>query len=447
MTILKGFEPLRGRPPIAIPRITLNGIVLEGLKKSDLRAEVNGGLIAPVSLTVEQYRGRFMVNKYSLLYLFHDCPPPPETKTDHVVFTDKIPPQRALTLAPGRLQKGCVDYDGQVYESTALQTVNLVNHRRDDEFVNAGPFSPPPSTRPVPCHSEVVVFSKDNALAVVQPVSPAWEDPVGDRVPVSLPSTLTVPVTAWFIYDSTQMMGSNVNQAIEDLRNDLSVATTAFTHHSDPALPATTLPKPMCGIQFPNLKINTIDMDKLLKNSTGVLTIKNGRTKEDFIEVGNAPGDAEVRYKEDIDPPLYEPAHLNLYVLWNPDMNPGETVRATNSISCAVSPGPNCDPYGDMILLRYADRPPTTVAHEIGHTLSLEHTAFNAANLMQSGTRSGSGMELTRGQCYRTHVDFSSYVNTDGIRPTGPQLTNCPRGIPNPSATYTMCPDLTFDYP
>ena len=493
-TVLRGFANNPNLlPPVAIPHLTLNRNALKALKQAAKVDDLIASNKSPVTLNIEQFRGPVIVNEYAVRDSFRFCPSPlrptlnptkvpldltellrepgpgrprldptkvppkltkPILESREFDFVDFVtPPQGTVTiLAPGRRWSsflgGCKNYHEEVYHNVLLE-----NHLSDEEALLAlaalhhGLVDTVQLRRR--CHSEVVVYSEAHALAVVQPVIPPWTDAPGDRVPITLPPRLTVPVTAWIIYDSTNSefdtptkVVAYVANVTSVLRTDLASATDAFTYN-----PMVTPHTPMCGIQFPNLTIHTIDMGKLLIDDTpNILNILNGRTKDDFTEVD--AGDAEKRYINDISPKLYDPTHLNLYLLWgqmNPDITvPAHSLPTAGSIACQNTDwGFNCDVYGDMILLSSTDRDPLTVAHEIGHTLSLEHTGFVNTNLMGPST-SSSGPYVTQGQCYRAHVDYTSYLNTDGIR-TGPQLKDCPRDSPYTSPV--MCPDLTFDGP
>jgi hypothetical protein len=262
----------------------------------------------------------------------------------------------------------------------------------------------------------VVVYGKSNALAVVQQVRPPWTNPVGDIVPVALGNPLEVPVTVWILYDPD-------DQAEEDVRGEIPLATTAFFDGAE------------CGIRFPEpWVIHKIGRDIFFPPSP---------PEEDFVILD--PANAVTRLQQDA--PFYTAGTLNVYIIQDAAGDAAVTVHATNAIACTPANVPGCDVYGDMILISYDTEKTTTLAHEIGHTLSLEHVTdspdFDSNNLMWAGNNVISRLNVTKGQCYRTHVDHSSYLNTDGVR-TGPTLSDCPR---DGGSSIAKCPDLKFGPP
>ena len=82
----------------------------------------------------------------------------------------------------------------------------------------------------------------------------------------------------------------------------------------------------------------------------------------------------------------------------------------------------------------------TVLAHELGHSLSLEHTnnkqGFTASNLMWGGGTQEGG--LTGGQGFRANVNKTSSINMNLVRHGW--LRDCPD-----STTSDTCPDLTID--
>lgn len=460
ISTLRGFETTPHlRPPVATPHLTLNRKTFEAIKQAAKGDNLLATSTYPVTLQIDQFHGPITINKYSILTNFKLCPkkmPPSapqgpglEVRKFDLIDLGTGPLHKSLTLAPGRIyepQYGCSDYGVERYEKDAGPIVPVNNHVKDEVRIKLeARMSSGMSYLFRRCHSEVVVYSESHALAVERPVTPPWTDEPGDHVPITLPPPLTVPITAWIIYDSTEEVFSNTHDTpekvgqyrhdvSEQLKTDLRLAGDAFNYH-----PTAAALSPMCGIQFPDLTINTIDVGKLLKNDTDPLEIKNGRMPGDFTTVD--PGDVEERYLKDISPMLYTEKHLNLYLLWG-QANPDATAPAhsTSSIACQNKGWSfNCDAYGDMILLSSTDRDTLTLAHEIGHALSLEHVNFTSSNLMKPVTNSLDN-HLTLGQCYRAHVDHTSHLNTEGIR-TGPTLTDCPRLDASPG----RCPDLSLD--
>lgn len=427
-TVLRGFRANPElRPPVAIPHLTLNREALEAFKQAATVDDLLANSKSSVILMIEQFLGRMDVNEYKMLYIFQHCPPfdplsiPREPrKVDYVDFGTVAPPNKVTILAPGRVSTGsagCNDYNVEVVTTGATPgtTVMLNNHLKDEEV----------GLLPNQCHSEVVVYSKSNALAVVQPVSPPWTDAFNQRVPVVLSAPLPVNVAVWILDDPD-------GQALDDIKNELNTATKSF----DAA---------MCGITFLAPTIKKIGVD---------IPFPSGKERRDYL----LQQDPE-RAITEMRPAFYTPGSLNIYMVEGLTER-GVTIKATNAESCEdLGQDPStdsCDEFGDMVLIDYSRRA-TTVAHEIGHALSLRHTdgvgiSFDTTNIMYEVNRTDS--KITKGQCYRMNVDRTSFLNTDGGRPADwptlparpallpwPTLPLCPRG----TAASTICPTLDFD--
>lgn len=412
--ILKGFRTDGGpRPPATSPILRLSKKAFAAfLREVDIDPLLADNR-SPVALVIEQIQRRTIVNEYAGMYWFRHCLQLPKNLfEDSVKFNTATPPTEAVLLTPGRRTSGpsgCNSYEdsASVFNANGVLSVDVGYLFKDEDTTD-------PTV--MPCHSEVVVYSNDRALAVAQPVTPPWSNSNADKVQVELVPQLTVPITVWILYDPD-------NEAEVDAKDEVDLATTAFSEQA------------MCGILFSEPTIHKVDLK--------TMSLPPERTEDDFLVLD--PGDAVQRMKLDMNPPLYTAGSLNLYVIKDPVGDAGVTVHATGPSACQglASDGPYCDPFGDMILLAYDRARDTTLAHEVGHTLSLEHTdgVLDDSNLMRGVS---SGDKLTKGQCYRANVDYSSYVNTDGIRPAGsPTIRECPRnGSPS-----MVCPDLRFDWP
>lgn len=434
ITVLRGFGTTpKLRPPVAIPHLTLNREALEVFKQAAEGDDLLANSKSSVTFDIEQFRGRVNVNRYAVRYEFRLCPRPrPPLPPDRVEFSNGIPPDKVLVLAPGHVGTGplgCGNYEEEVYPSSATATVPVNNHLEDKaDLVVLGAMARHDATAPQiilnRCHSEVVVYGKSNALAVVQPVTPPWTNPRGDKVPVALLPPLNVPVTLWILYDPD-------GEAEADVRGEIPLATTAFLDNAE------------CGIKFPEpWVIHKIGRD---------ISFPHGSDPENDFWILD-PGDAVTRLR--VDAPFYTAGTLNVYIIKDAVGDAGVTVYATNNIACSDPRVPGCDEYGDMILISYDIEKNTTLAHEIGHTLSLEHVngVFDDTNnLMWAGNDVATRLDVTKGQCYRAHVDHSSYLNTgsshnnnDGVRALLglPTLRDCPRD----GYSSAKCPDLSFDF-
>lgn len=429
ITVLRGFAPNPElRPPVAIPHLTLNRKALEALKQAGKNDDLFVNSKSPVTFDIEQFRGQVNVNGYAVRYEFRICPRPPETypeQPDRVEFSNGIPSGEVLILAPGRVGTqpwGCVDYEDEVYPSSATAVIPVNNHLEDE----LNPEELGALARRVEtgfgifrrCHSEVVVYGKSNALAVVHPVTPPWTDPVGDKVPVSLLNPLQMPVTVWIL------LADDKNKSIETkLVAQLESATSIYTNA-------------MCGITFDNaLTIHSVNTDLPTGHEQEYLRFDPSLGPSIMTEGCINPGSGK--------PCFYTPNSLNVYLVEYIDGNLGFTSYSPTFGTCARTDIPTCDFFGDMIFL-VESRQDDTIAHEFGHTLELDgiNGILNSSseNLMFEGKRSANS--ITKGQCYRVNVDHFSYANTGNIRPAGSSTHgNCPRdGGPS-----NVCPELLFN--
>ena len=123
----------------------------------------------------------------------------------------------------------------------------------------------------------------------------------------------------------------------------------------------------------------------------------------------------------------YRPNRMNVYLVG----------RLKSSDRAGVA----CKAETDNVILMDKGRGDVTLAHELGHWLSLNHTnteetpmpLVNTQNIMSKTDIPDRSM-ITAGQCYRANFDKDSYLNTSGLR-NGPTKTcedeqdadeNCP---------------------
>jgi hypothetical protein len=134
-------------------------------------------------------------------------------------------------------------------------------------------------------------------------------------------------------------------------------------------------------------------------------------------------------------------SRLNAYYL--------QTVTRPPSVNGAVgtATGRWCENDPNIILV--GSWQAETLAHELGHALSLKHSNAwaeanspppppgSAENLMIDSSISRS--TLTTGQVFRINVDDSSRLNKNGVR------TGTARPCPDSQTSTPRCPAVTFD--
>ncbi len=247
------------------------------------------------------------------------------------------------------------------------------------------------------CSSEIVVMSDDNALEIISPVS-LWTEAAGDQLTVDLKNPLSLPLRIWSVHGDHQ----SVQQKSEA---DLAWANVAFGDSH-------------AGIIFPP-----------------EFTDKTG-------EADPAKSYAYCYLHMDIIQDIgYEPSKLNVYYV-DRVLEKGPT-----------SVGAWCGTFGmGGIILIENTAPISTLAHELGHALSLQHVDAvdldadgNAdfemwTNVMSTGSDPAITPTFTEGQAFRVNVNEISFLNAIGVR--SGVTRNCAEGNYN-----RMCPAVTLDLP
>jgi hypothetical protein len=228
------------------------------------------------------------------------------------------------------------------------------------------------------CSSLLMVLAVDNAVKKLP--SPPWSDN-SDVVEVEMSALAKMPLSVWIAAGIPS-----------DAQVDVSVAKMVFNGMQ-------------CGVDFDPVIVSdrrtAAGVSGLGKRSCGdVATLKS--------TVGFSAGQLNVYYLEGISTPL-------------------------------DARGVACQTDRDIVLIAASTALSETLAHEVGHAFTLEHTnglAVPGNNLMLSG-----GLEretLTTGQCIRSNVNPLSAMVTLG--PASPLGTGC-----QPVAGDAICPAVQFD--
>lgn len=229
------------------------------------------------------------------------------------------------------------------------------------------------------CNCEVAVFSDDDAMQLIENVN-AWTDSVGDLLRVDLtPDLLQMPVTIWVMHGPFA-----ATQAL--VINDMARANQLYNSMN-------------CGIGFQTAAINDVTTDP---NTAGLIDANCTKAADLRNQIG------------------FINNNLNVYYVRNPGAR-----------------GWWC---GNNTILIGSGADNESLAHEIGHALSLGHTnavaGIPGTNLMVTG---GVGRNsITEGQCFRCNVNTNSRLNLNGVRAGATR--NCPDGTTN-----DRCPDLSLD--
>ena len=139
-------------------------------------------------------------------------------------------------------------------------------------------------------------------------------------------------------------------------------------------------------------------------------------------------------------PPLYEPAQVNVYFVSTVVFEEDNTYRG---YTCTDSPG-----NGNIVYVSLQRHTHTTLAHELGHVLTLQHSnppvsGFDQTNLMWSYLETAKEYNhrsaFSLGQAYRMNVDQRSWVNRAASRGMPP------RTCQDDDTRRQPCPALHID--
>lgn len=370
-TIVRGFDTgASGRPPVAMPRVDLDSGAVEELRRdTDLAEATSQGDMGELELVVEQLLGSVVVNEYVLVYRFRRCLPPGPL-VDIIDIDNNAGNDKAVVLLDAR-SAGCVN--DQIYRGSDKIFVGNV--------LSAGT-----------CNSEVAVFSDNDAVQLITPVT-LWTDVVGDKLPVDLtPDLWQAPVTVWIALAGAQPTAQ------------VQIAQANVLYNTNHA-----------GIAF------NANYQNVSGNAASVATI--GVPSCTAANIAALQGSA-----------FYNANQFNVYYV-----NTGVT-------------GYNCIADRNIIVVGTGARP-ATLAHEFGHAFTLAHvnTAggasvdYNVDGVADFGNTNvmwGGGIGRTtfsEPQGFRMSLNPTSLLITNGVRTFGPTRT-C--GDATVSAT---CPWLGLD--
>ena len=217
-------------------------------------------------------------------------------------------------------------------------------------------------------------------MQLLAPLS-SWTDNGGDVVNVTMNGLANVPLAVWIMFQNT----SGTRQVEVNL--EVNRAAELFDTQR-------------CGAEFNatvvDVSQSTFDIELL------DATCARGA---DYKKVG------------------FQGGKVNVYYIRTVDGNQGQRCE---------------DGSSDLLLVGASTNDSETLAHELGHALSLGHwndtQPASGSNLMLSPATERNS--LTLGQCFRTNLNATSLLNRSGIR-SGP-TRSCPDGTQN-----SGCPALT----
>lgn len=234
------------------------------------------------------------------------------------------------------------------------------------------------------CNSEVVVFSDDNAMELRENVN-TWTGALGDILTIHLSPILQVPIKVWLVNPGDEPRA----------RMDIARAIEIYNRSN-------------CGITFvPDFEVVPANKLTLLTDPLAVC-----RQSEPL----NA-----------LKARLFAANRINVYYI--------NSAEQFNGLTCMLD---------SNIIFITTTASDTSLAHEIGHSFSLDHSDMQGLNPSSTNLMRGMpGSELTEGQCFRCNANFNSSLNANRIR-VGPTRDCRTPNIP-PLGSNPRCPFLLLD--
>lgn len=237
---------------------------------------------------------------------------------------------------------------------------------------------------PAHCRPEVLVFADSHAMNLQFPVT-SWTDDGNDVLTVNMTGLINVPVVVWTMYGATQ----------DNVLDDVDRATNLFDDER-------------CGVEFTATitDISTATFDPTLVDaSCSRLT--------EFKNITLADGTKAFR-----------DGSINVYY-----------IRTVNDAQGEWCP----EALWDSILIGTTRKDEETMAHELGHALSLRHwedtQGFEGDNLMLSLASPRNSLSI--GQCFRSNESNASVLIRGKLRPG--EGRDCPDDANSPE-----CPRLAI---
>ena len=339
-TIVSGFKyDPRALPAVATPRLFGNKRIL-----SRLRDEVAQNVAASndrgrMEVVVEQLMGKNVINEARVFYKMVKCPS--FGNTDHVALQNNVGNDNAVVLFDARDRFGnCLDDSFRRGTATVF-----MGDLHQNGF----------------CNSEVMIFSDDNAMALVRPTF--WTDSVFDNLPVTLQPIRVAPIAVWLVDSSSDTQ----------LRAQFGMAAANYFYN------------------FHNVGIAFSPTYTDISSNTSAVNLLDGQCVTDQIKASS----------------FYRPNQLNVYYIDNPGLG---------------DRGVNCFGGEPNIIFINKTAVQETLAHELGHAFSLDHPnyppatidGFAANNIMWSGATGRTN--FTIGQAVRMNLNVNSVLNVNKIR-------------------------------
>jgi hypothetical protein len=355
-------------------------------------------------ITLQQFRGPFLVNSFNWGFAILPCrkpPKPPTASWDKLKIDGIAAGDEVIVMMDARTGSGCQDGSAGIASEQLFASTG--------ETVHPNLLSPAAG-----CNSEIAIFSKNHAMKWETAVP--WTDNPGDVHTVTLDPLIKAEVNIWVMDDTTAALALTHFNKARDLFRENRV-----------------------GVLFePKIR--------KLPDATAAQTVRNGVDPYSWDCLALDPIKATSSF--------YTANALNIYYV---DMPVGGK-------NCAIKPTPGACVYdttayppGDAnITFLGTAASLTTLAHELGHAYGLRpakckgHTegipGFASDNLMCTGPSCVNRSKLTLGQVFR----MNTYAD-EGWGGTMLIPNNVPSRVPRlckPDAPHSaVCPALNLQWP
>lgn len=380
-------------PAGRVKGITINKHILMQLLSTPVRHNGNE-VLGTVQVVIIQRIGEVTVGKRRLSLVFDwrwaektRCCNDPSDRVDLPLKLGTGSVDNAVIMIDGRRAQGWTN--DEIFRDSGTATALVGNYLTDDNLC-------PESSNGQQCRSEVAVFEKHHALRLDTPVF-VWTDRPIDVHTMSSPTPLlTVPVKMWVLWEN-----ANSTTPPSTTTEDLAIAWVDKANQ--------LYDRTRCGIQF---EISSIE--NKVPEATRTNIPNTYRTLQQVA---------------------CEESEINSLKAWVGYSAHTVNVYFTATVS-STERGFTCTNFNaNVILIRtpQAMASDETLAHELGHTLGLDHTSkedstghvtsidynndtvpdFDGTNLMWEGGLNRNKVSL--GQCFRCNVNSWSALYENNI--------------------------------
>lgn len=393
---------------------------------------------AETTLHIQVRKGPIIFKTFRIRYVLSLCQPqsPRDKETPdkiHLIDSGGVDFSHEAVVLTNGLVKRTPSASPTWIEPSAFKSTTWFN-MPDNRLITGPPCSQQGHAGTEPCTFEISAFSKGKAMALATPPDIPWTDKLGDEILVQLDrDALTVPVRFYVLWqiDQNAPTDSTCSPLTTECMAEQWLETANIALFRDQAT----------GVTFRH------------KDTNPATQIVINTSDPALFDAGCSDLDNVYRHFG-IDPTVPPDAVRVFFTRHSIDYDPltGTPIRA-NGWNCQYGPSASLSPpfYSNDIFISTSVAYSTTLAHELGHSLSLEdindvkgsgiifpHAGDLASNnLMYSGSPTRNS--ISQGQSFRANVNEWSTVHQH--KSTGRSSSATPRQCQDPIRNFT-CPAL-----